>query len=87
LALGVAGLANMAMIILAARFFHDGAHDSVVGIEAACRNLVPLLGLGAAGVFVLALLGSGFSSSIVAVMAGGAIMQGFVSFRVPLWLR
>jgi manganese transport protein len=87
LALGVAGLVNMAMIILAARAFHDGTHDSVAGIEAACRTLVPILGLGAAGVFMLALLASGFSSSIVAVMAGQAIMQGFVSFRVPLWLR
>ena len=85
--LGVAGLVNMAMIILAARAFHDGAHDSVAGIEAACRTLVPLLGLAAASMFTLALLASGFSSSIVAVMAGQAILQGFVSFRVPLWLR
>jgi manganese transport protein len=87
LALGIAGLVNMAMIILAARAFHDGVHDSVVGIEAACRTLVPLLGLAAAGMFMLALLASGFSSSIVAVMAGQTIMQGFVSFRVPLWFR
>ena len=63
LALGVAGLVNMAMIILAARAFHDGAHDNVAGIEAACRTLVPLLGLAAAGMFTLALLASGFSSS------------------------
>ena len=36
---------------------------------------------------MLALLSSGFSSSIVPVMAGQAIMQGFVSFCIPLWLR
>jgi manganese transport protein len=29
----------------------------------------------------------GCGSSIVAVMAGQAIMQGFVSFCIPLWLR
>ena len=48
---------------------------------------LPLLGLGAAGLFMLALLASGFSSSIVGVMAGQVIMQGFVSFRIPLWFR
>jgi hypothetical protein len=46
-----------------------------------------VLGAGAAGLFMLALLASGFSSSVVGVMAGQVIMQGFVSFRIPLWLR
>jgi manganese transport protein len=86
-ALGVAGLVNLAMIAMAAGAFHDGAHDHVAEIETACRTLAPLLGLGAAGLFMLALLASGFSSSIVGVMAGQVIMQGFVSFRIPLWLR
>jgi manganese transport protein len=36
---------------------------------------------------MLALLASGFSSSVVGVMAGQVIMQGFVSSRIPLWLR
>ena len=87
LALGVAGLVNMAMIAMAAGAFHDGAHDHIAEIETAYRTLAPLLGLGAAGLFMLALLASGFSSSIVGVMAGQVIMQGFVSFRIPLWLR
>src|SRR5271169_440601 len=87
LALGVAGLVNLAMIALAAGAFHDGAHDHIAEIETAYRTLAPLLGLGAAGLFMLALLASGFSSSIVGVMAGQVIMQGFVSFRIPLWLR
>jgi len=87
LALGVAGLVNMAMIAVAAGAFHDGAHDHIAEIETAYRTLAPLLGLGAAGLFMLALLASGFSSSIVGVMAGQVIMQGFVSFRIPLWLR
>jgi manganese transport protein len=86
-ALGVAGLVNLAMIAMAAGAFHDGAHDHVAEIETACRTLAPLLGLGAAGLFVVALLASGFSSSIVGVMAGQVIMQGFVSIRIPLWLR
>ena len=44
-------------------------------------------GVATAGLFMLALLASGFSSSVLGVMAGQAIMQGFVSFRIPLWLR
>ena len=87
LALGVAGLVNMAMIAMAAVAFHDGTHDRIAEIETAYRTLTPLLGAGAALLFMLALLASGFSSSVVGVMAGQMIMQGFVSFRIPLWLR
>ena len=87
LALGVAGLVNMAMVAMAAVAFHDGTHDHIAGIETAYRTLAPLLGAGAAGLFMLALLASGFSSSVVGVMAGQMIMQGFVSLRIPLWLR
>ena len=86
-ALGVAGLVNLAMIAMAAGAFHDGAHYNIAEIETAYRTLAPLLGPGAAGLFMLALLVSGFSSSVVGVMAGQVIMQGFVSFRIPLWLR
>jgi manganese transport protein len=87
LALGVAGLVNMAMIAMAAVAFHDGTHDHIAEIETAYRTLAPLLGAGAAALFMLALLTSGFSSSVVGVMAGQMIMQGFVSLRIPLWLR
>ena len=87
LALGAAGLVNMAMIAAAAVVFHDGTHDQIAEIETAYRTLASLVGMGAAGLFMLALLASGFSSSIVGVMAGQVIMQGFVSFRIPLWLR
>jgi manganese transport protein len=87
LALGVAGLVNMAMIAMAAVAFHDGAHDHIAAIETAYRSLAPLLGASAAGLFMLALLASGFSSSIVGMMAGQVMMLGFVSFRIPLWVR
>jgi len=87
LALGVAGLVNIAMIAMAAVAFHDGAHDQTAEIETAYRTLAPLLGAGAAGLFMVALLASGFSSSVVGGLAGQVIMQSFVSFRIPLWLR
>jgi manganese transport protein len=36
---------------------------------------------------MLSLLASGFSSSVVGTMAGQSIMQDFIKFRIPLWLR
>ncbi len=85
-ALGLAGLVNMAMIAMAAAVFHGG-HDDVAEIETAYRTLIPLLGAGAAGVFMVSLLASGFSSSVVGTMAGQGIMQDFVHFTIPLWVR
>jgi manganese transport protein len=85
-ALGGAGLVNMAMVAMAAAAFHQG-HPEVAEIEAAYHTLVPLLGGGAALVFALSLIASGYSSSMVGTMAGQTIMQDFVHFRIPVWLR
>ena len=85
-ALGLAGLVNMAMIAMAASMFHAG-HPDVAEIETAYHTLVPLMGAGAGVAFMVALLASGFSSSVVGTMAGQVIMQDFVHFRTPLWLR
>ena len=85
-ALSVAGLVNMAMVIMAASVFHAD-HSDVAEIETAYHTLVPLLGAGAAGLFLTSLIASGVSSSVVGTMAGQMIMQGFVGFRVPVWLR
>jgi manganese transport protein len=86
IALGIAGLVNMAMLAMAAAAFHAG-HPEVAEIETAYHTLTPLLGIGAAAVFLVSLLASGLSSSVVGTMAGQAIMQDFVGFRIPLWLR
>ncbi len=85
-ALGLAGLVNMAMVAMAATMFHAG-HSDVGEIETAYHTLLPLMGVGAAGAFMAALLASGLSSSIVGTMAGQSIMQDFVGFRIPLWVR
>jgi manganese transport protein len=85
-ALGLAGLVNMAMLAVAAAVFH-GAHDDIAEIETAYRTLTPLLGGAAAAVFMASLLASGFSSSVVGTMAGQVIMQDFVRIRIPLWVR
>jgi manganese transport protein len=87
IALGLAGLVNIAMMVMAAAVFHDGVHENVASIETAYTTLVPLLGNAAAGIFLLSLFASGISSSVVGTMAGQVIMQGFVGFRIPLWVR
>jgi manganese transport protein len=86
IALSLAGLINMAMVIMAASAFHEG-HSDVAEIETAYHTLAPLLGAAAAGVFLTSLIASGISSSVVGTMAGQMIMQGFVGFRIPIWLR
>jgi manganese transport protein len=87
LALGLAGLVNMAMIAMAASVFHDGVHDDVAQIDTAYHTLIPVLGSVAADVFLVSLIASGLSSSAVGTIAGQVIMQGFAGFRIPLWLR
>ena len=86
IALSVAGLVNMAMVMMASGAFHAG-HPDVAEIETAYHTLTPLLGAAAAGVFLVSLIASGISASTVGTMAGQMIMQGFVGFRIPIWLR
>src|SRR6202035_4548362 len=61
-ALTVAGFVNMAMVMMASGAFHAG-HPDVAEIETAYNTLTPLLGIGAAAVFLLSLIASGISSS------------------------
>jgi manganese transport protein len=86
IALAMAGMVNMAMVMMASSAFHAG-HSDVAEIEAAYHTLTPLLGTAAAGVFLVSLLASGVSSSTVGTMAGQMIMQGFVGFRIPIGVR
>ena len=86
-ALGIAGLVNLAMMFMSAAVFHSTGHAAVADISTAYRTLEPLLGNLAALVFLVSLLASGISSSVVGTMAGQVIMQSFVGFRVPIWVR
>ncbi len=85
-ALAVAGLVNIAMVMMAASAFHAG-HSDVAEIETAYHTLTPLLGAAAAGVFLVSLIASGISSSVVGTMAGQMIMQGFVRMEIPVFVR
>src|SRR5713226_7398027 len=87
IAMGLAGLVNMAMMFMAARVFHDTGHEDVATINSAYETLTPLFGSAAAVVFGISLVTSGIASSHVGTMAGQVVMQGFVNFRTPIWLR
>ncbi len=86
-AMSLAGLVNMAMLFMSARVFHFTGHANVADINSAYQTLTPLLGGASALVFAVSLIASGVSSSHVGTMAGQVVMQGFVNFRIPIWLR
>ncbi|WP_305784433.1 Nramp family divalent metal transporter [Symbioplanes lichenis] len=86
-ALGAAGLVNLAMLVIAAQlFFGQGipGTDTLEGIHA---GLGVQLDQHAALAFALALLASGFASSSVGTFAGQVVMQGFLRRGIPLFLR
>lgn len=87
IAMTIAGLINIAMLVMAAStFFKSGLHN-VASIEGAHRTLEPLLGNAAATIFAIALIGSGLSSSAVGTLAGQIVMQGFIERRIPILVR
>ena len=86
-AMGLAGLVNMAMLVMAAKVFNFTGHTDVADINSAYQTLTPLLGGAASLVFAISLFASGISSSQVGTMAGQVVMQGFINFRIPVWLR
>ena len=87
IAMGLAGMVNAAMLIMAASTFHANGLTELGEIEEAYRTLQPLLGSAASTLFGISLLASGLSSSTVGTMAGQVVMQGFLHFHIPLWLR
>jgi manganese transport protein len=86
-AMGLAGLINMAMLIMAASTFYEKGLTDIGTIEQAHFTLRPLLGSAASWVFALSLLASGLSSATVGTMAGQVIMQGFTRRRIAPWIR
>jgi manganese transport protein len=87
IALGLAGLINVAMLAVAAQLFHTPALSGLSTIERAHEEFGRLVGGGAALAFAVALLASGVSSSSVGTAAGQVVMAGFINVRIPLLLR
>ena len=86
-ALGLAGLINMAMLAVAAKLFHANGLTGVDTIQGAHRAFGDLVGGTAALAFAVALLASGASSSSVGTYAGQIVMAGFINVRIPLLVR
>jgi manganese transport protein len=86
IAMGVAGLINMSMLIVAGSLFH-GQASGIDSIESAYSGFEKYAGAGAALAFALALLASGFASSSVGTYSGQVVMQGFIARSVPLVVR
>ncbi|MEU1090812.1 Nramp family divalent metal transporter [Streptomyces sp. NPDC005892] len=87
LALGVAGLVNASMLMIAATALHGGSGDRAETLEAFHHGLGQALGPAAALAFALALLASGLASSGVGTYAGQVIMSGFLRRSVPITVR
>jgi manganese transport protein len=87
IAMAIAGLINMAMLVMAAStFFQTGQHD-VDSLEGAHKTLQPLLGGASSALFAIALLVSGLSSSAIGTLAGQVVMQGFIRRQIPIAVR
>jgi manganese transport protein len=83
----IAGLINVAMLVMAASVFFGSGLRHVASLEVAHRTLVPALGGASSTLFALALIASGLSSSAVGTLAGQIVMQGFIRRRIPIFLR
>ncbi len=87
IAMALAGVVNIAMLLVAASLFHGTALSGIDSIQQAYHGFESLVGPGAALAFALALLASGLASSSVATYAGQVVMQGFIARTIPLVLR
>ena len=87
LAMSIAGLINVAMLVIAATVFFGHGFLDVEKLEGAHKTLEPILGGASSVLFALALTASGLSSSTVGTLSGQVVMQGFLRRRIPLFLR
>lgn len=87
IAMGIAGLINMSMMIMAAAAFHANGLTEVGDLDEVFRELGSVLGAHSDIVFGIALLASGISSSSVGTMAGQIVMQGYINRTLPIYLR
>ncbi|MGL5389369.1 MAG: Nramp family divalent metal transporter [Serratia sp. (in: enterobacteria)] len=87
IAMTIAGFVNLAMMATAAAAFHFNGHSGITDLDQAYLTLQPLLGNAAATIFGLSLVAAGLSSTVVGTLAGQVVMQGFVRFYIPIWVR
>src|SRR5262245_10721214 len=87
IAMSIAGVVNIAMLVVAASVFFNSGLLDIDSLESAHRTLEPIVGGASSTLFALALIASGLSSSTVGTMAGQVVMQGFVRRKIPLLVR
>ncbi len=87
IAMVIAGFVNIAIVVMAAAVFHYSGNQDIAEIETAYMTLTPLVGTAASLLFGISLIVSGLSSTVVGTMAGQVVMQGFVRFTIPMWVR
>ena len=87
IAMSIAGLINVAMLVMAASTFFQKGLRNVDSLDGAHKTLEPILGGASSALFALALLASGLSSSAVGTLSGQVVMQGFIRRQVPLMVR
>jgi manganese transport protein len=85
-ALGIAGLVNISMLVVAAAAFH-GIPVPAESLEDMHSSLTTTLGGAAALAFAVALLASGLAASSVGTYSGQIVMAGFLRRQIPLTLR
>jgi manganese transport protein len=87
IAMGIAGIVNMSMLMIAASVFHSRGLTELGDLEEVYIGLGTYLGDHSDTAFGIALLASGLSSSSVGTLAGQVVMQGFIRRQIPLFLR
>ncbi|MBF0619979.1 MAG: Nramp family divalent metal transporter [Candidatus Omnitrophica bacterium] len=87
-ALTIALFINVAILVLSVAAFHGTGHQDVADISQAYQLLSPTLGAAfASGLFAVALLASGQSSTLTGTLAGQIVMEGFLDIRIRPWVR
>src|SRR5207237_9493080 len=88
IAMGIAGVINMAMLTTAAAVFNSrGLLGVGSDLSQVFNGLEHYLGSNSGLIFGIALLASGISSSSVGTLAGQVVMQGFIHRRISVFLR
>ena len=88
IAMGIAGVINMAMLTMAASVFHArGLFNVGTDLYQVFSGLDHYVGAHSGLVFGIALLASGVSSSSVGTLAGQVVMQGFIHRKISIFLR
>lgn len=86
IAMLIAGAINASMLIVAAAlFFKNGLF--VEDLDVAFQQFGHLVSPMSAALFGIGLLVAGLSSSSVGTLSGDVIMQGFINYRIPLYVR